>query len=345
MSTDGKEEPRARTNMRWYYWEEKSARFRRLQRLVEIYIRMLEWAVHQASDRQVEQDPKWFGFGLEDLAALRLFTIADVYWRDSENVMSVHCRDEETGRRGFLYGDSLTPKGGSESLAPFREDNSVTSVYFRPKIKCLPSLIVLVDLKQAYTAAEEDLLAVQIQWGGPPLFEDCQDGENLIQYMRRAKLTPEELLRDLGVWKTRRIENIESARRGAYRAAKRSSIDRDEDSGVLRTSEEPKWLPAAEVVRKANKAVRVRWDWKRWERLLKRYKVETKPAIKKNGTQAVGRRVVSVRDAMKALKDADRTGEFDKMKTEKDRQHEEMCQRIEKEFGSTALIDEMFADD
>lgn len=345
MSTGGKEEPRARTSIRWHFWEEDYARFRRLQRLVQIYIRMLEWAVKQASDPQLRQLVIGFRFDWEDLAALNLFTIADVDWRDSECVLFIHCRDDETGRRGSLYGESLTSRTGNWSLGPFREDNTVTGVYFRPKIECLPSLVVFVALKQAYTASEEDLLAVQIQWGGPPLFENCQTGEDLIEYMRRAKLTPEELLRDLGVWKYQRIENIESARRHAYRAAKLSSTERDEDSDALGTSKEPTWLRAAEFTRRANRAATVEWNWPKWNRFLCRHDVPTKPDQKRNGKAATRRRLVNAGDAGCALRCAIDSGEFDKMKTDRALRRQQIHEKIDKEFGSANLIDEILAGD
>ena len=342
----GKEEPRARSRMRWYYWGEDSARFRRLQRLVEIYIRMLEWAVHQEFDRKLEQSPVGFHFDWEDMAALGLFAIADVDWRNSDHVACVQCQDEETGRHGCLFGGSLTPETGHGSLDPYRGDNTVTGVYFHPKIECLPSLVVFIAMKQAYAASEEDLLAVQIQWGGPPLFEHCQDGKDLLEYMRRAKLKPKELLRRLGVWKYKRIENVESARRHTYRAAKLSSTDeRDKDSGVLGTSEEPTWLRAAEFKRRANRAATVEWDWLKWKRFLDSHDVPSQPARTRDGSLAKRRRLVSAGDAVCALRCAIDSGEFDEMKTDRDLRRQQIHEKIDKEFGSAKLIDEILADD
>ena len=67
-----------------------------------------------------------------------------------------------------------------------------------------------------------------------------------------------------------------------------------------------------------------------------------KRAEKKDGSENVRSCLVNVKDVVPVLQDAFEAGQFDKMRTAKDRRKQEVRDRIKKEFGSENLIADMF---
>lgn len=124
----------------------------------------------------------------------------------------------------------------------------------------------------------------------------------------------------------------ESSTEAAVAPAKANSQSKDGDE----------WWTGMEVGKAANRAINVEWPWQKWRRFLEKKNVRMKRAKKKDGTENARSCLVSVEDVVSVLEDAFDAGEFDQMRTERDRRKQEVRDQIKTEFGSKNVIAEIF---
>jgi len=108
----------------------------------------------------------------------------------------------------------------------------------------------------------------------------------------------------------------------------------------VRPEDESGWKPMAAAARLANQLVKVNWDGRRWKRMFNQHSVGIRPHTKNDGTKATRRVDVNISNVLVALKAASKAGDFQKIKSERDRRHAETCRRIDAWRDSAAVAPE-----
>ncbi len=172
-------------------------RLRCLERLVRLYFEELKRTVHWASGWKLGRDRRRFVLGREDLAALGIFTMADVLENDWDGCAEhIVCKNEDTRESCVLHfcDGKLRPLGLGQS---FKETNRVEVIYCQEDPEHVPSAVIYMEMNRLYGLLEFALKEAGVQWRGTPNFRQRRDGVELLEYIEVKQLDSAEVLVDI----------------------------------------------------------------------------------------------------------------------------------------------------
>ncbi|MFB3789624.1 MAG: hypothetical protein ACE15F_24985 [bacterium] len=182
-----------------------------LQKLIELYFRLLEWTIRH--EFKMEEGLKPFTLIHDDSDALGIHTIEDIPLDSYSHYESMKCWD---GQRYFtLDDDSLQPHSaaGGSSLEPASHEDSVKRIRFKLGYCHLTWREVIGLLDRIYSHAEPYMIQAGRTWDGPPRFRDIDSGQKILEYIEAKQVDPKSLLIDLNEAKSKYRNDLGFVRR------------------------------------------------------------------------------------------------------------------------------------
>lgn len=182
-----------------------------LQKLIELYFRLLEWTIRH--EFKMEEDLKPFTLNHDDLDALGIHTIADILFKRKDHCESIGCWDG--ARSVTLTHGSLKPTSaaGGRSIKRVSSKTMVKRIQFKRQYKHLPWIEIIGLLDRMYFHVESYMIQVNRTWDGPPRFRKILDGDELLRYIKAKQVDPQSLLIDLEEVKRRYLDDLGFVRR------------------------------------------------------------------------------------------------------------------------------------
>lgn len=244
-------------------------RFRKLQKLTELYFRMMEWTVHWAANRKLRKPQRAFILERMDLCALEIDNLKDFgdpAPEEKDNLVQfIVCVDPQTGKLVVLHRVSFGSEGRIEWLPitgsgqinfgkPLPPSSRINSIRFKESPHTLPFKLVDYALHDAFTDVKQEIRDAGIQWNSRPNYKYLRDGVELLDRIEAKNLDAIEVLEELRESHRGYVAHIETAREDAAKrrhetqtaAASTENVASPADTdgaGEVKTTNEPKKRP------------------------------------------------------------------------------------------------------
>ncbi len=172
-----------------------------LIRVTRLYFRALRWRVQNDYDKNDAKttfcmnSKELLALGISTVEELRLFEeIDEGCW--TEHISNVLWNRKKFGEEGVCYRDDLQKKKEKGDLEPIPDKAEVDMILFKTPGP-IPVISIVGKLQELRLAIERNVLENTLntcKWEGLPLFEQCKDDNQVIDFIKSTGQKPEDVL-------------------------------------------------------------------------------------------------------------------------------------------------------